>query len=266
MNRIANKLLIASLICAGLGAVSTTAAYAGEETLPEVSSSVWEEGNAQCASVLLNGKELIAFHGPNNNRSAEQRAEDLADKLQDLIQSDKFDPDKVVPAREGETATVKVDGSTLFKLEASTDANTPSSLEQIFKIANTIRTACGGSALPATFMKVAELGCTSLTAMKPGKGCFSGAASWYGPRFHGRKTSDGSRFDMNKLTAAHRWLPFGTKLLVFNRKTGASCVVKVNDRGPFVGNRVIDLSKGAAQELKMLGTGVAMVDCLVLGN
>jgi rare lipoprotein A len=95
---------------------------------------------------------------------------------------------------------------------------------------------------------------------------FSGQASWYGPKFHGRKCSDGSRFDMEKMTAAHRSLPFGTKLLVMNRATGASCVVSVNDRGPFIGNRVLDLSKGAARKLNMLGSGVAMVDCLIIGS
>src|SRR5262249_40165933 len=96
--------------------------------------------------------------------------------------------------------------------------------------------------------------------------CFSGAASWYGAKFHGRKCSDGSKFDMNGLTAAHRSLAFGTKLLVMNRKTGDSCVVQVTDRGPFVDGRVIDLSRGAAQQLNMLSSGVAMVDCLVLGG
>jgi len=97
-------------------------------------------------------------------------------------------------------------------------------------------------------------------------GRFSGNASWYGPHFHGRKCSDGTIFDQEGMTAAHRSLPFGTKLLVMNRRTGASCVVKVNDRGPFIGGRVIDLSKGAARQLNMLGSGVAMVDCIVLGK
>ncbi|MCA9805242.1 MAG: septal ring lytic transglycosylase RlpA family protein, partial [Cyanobacteria bacterium HKST-UBA02] len=90
-------------------------------------------------------------------------------------------------------------------------------------------------------------------------------ASWYGRKFHGRKAANGERFDMNGLTAAHRTLPFGTKLLVTNRRTGSSCVVKVNDRGPYHGNRVIDLSKGAAEKLQMVSSGVAMVDVVVIG-
>ncbi|HMY03328.1 MAG TPA: septal ring lytic transglycosylase RlpA family protein, partial [Candidatus Obscuribacter sp.] len=92
----------------------------------------------------------------------------------------------------------------------------------------------------------------------------SGQASWYGGKFHGRRTSNGDVFDQDGFTAAHRTLPFGTKLLVMNRRTGDSCVVEVNDRGPFCGERVIDLSRGAANKLNMLSSGVATVDCMVL--
>src|SRR5687767_714082 len=67
----------------------------------------------------------------------------------------------------------------------------------------------------------------------------SGSASWYGSQFHGRKTANGERFNMHGLTAAHRSLPFGTKVRVTNRKNGKSVVVRINDRGPFVGKRVI---------------------------
>ncbi len=71
---------------------------------------------------------------------------------------------------------------------------------------------------------------------------------------------------MEGMTAAHRSLPFGTRLLVMNRSTGDSCVVSVNDRGPFIGDRIIDLSKGAARKLNMLGSGVALVDCVIIGQ
>lgn len=91
-----------------------------------------------------------------------------------------------------------------------------------------------------------------------------GLASWYGPGFHGRLAADGSRFNQNALTAAHKTLPFGTKLLVTNQRTGKSCVVKVTDRGPFVGHRVIDLSKGAAAAIGMLGSGVGKVSLHLL--
>lgn len=86
-----------------------------------------------------------------------------------------------------------------------------------------------------------------------------GSASWYGGKFHGRRTANGERYDMNKHTAAHKSLPFGTKVRVTNRINGKSVVVRINDRGPFVGNRIIDLSRGAAGAVDMIGTGVAPV-------
>jgi rare lipoprotein A len=92
----------------------------------------------------------------------------------------------------------------------------------------------------------------------------SGSASWYGPGFHGRKTANGERYDMYAMTAAHRSLPFGTKVRVTNRSNGKSVVVRINDRGPYAGGRVIDLSRGAAQAVSMLGSGVVPVNLEVL--
>ncbi|MDP4006933.1 septal ring lytic transglycosylase RlpA family protein [Methylobacterium sp. NEAU K] len=77
----------------------------------------------------------------------------------------------------------------------------------------------------------------------------AGVASWYGPGFHGRKTSNGERFDMNALTAAHRTLPLGTQVRVTNTRNGRSVVVRINDRGPYAGRCVIDLSKASAQAI-----------------
>lgn len=86
-----------------------------------------------------------------------------------------------------------------------------------------------------------------------------GRASFYGDRFQGRTTASGEAFDQRALTAAHRSLPFGTKVLVTRQDTGESVEVEINDRGPFVKGRIIDLSKGAARELGMLNRGVAPV-------
>lgn len=88
----------------------------------------------------------------------------------------------------------------------------------------------------------------------------NGIASYYGARFHGRTTANGERFDMNKMTAAHKTLPFGTKVRVTNRNNGRSVVVRINDRGPYVGNRTIDLSRGAAQKIGMINKGVVKVE------
>src|SRR3954452_25564045 len=83
----------------------------------------------------------------------------------------------------------------------------------------------------------------------------AGAASWYGPGFQGRKTANGERFNTHALTAAHRSLPFGSRVKVTNNQTGRSVVVRINDRGPFVHGRIIDLSKASAQAIGISGVG-----------
>lgn len=92
----------------------------------------------------------------------------------------------------------------------------------------------------------------------------TGTASWYGPGFHGRTTANGERYDMNAMTAAHKSLKFGTKVKVTNNINGKAVVVRINDRGPYVGSRVIDLSKGAASAIDMIGPGTAKVTIEVL--
>jgi len=86
-----------------------------------------------------------------------------------------------------------------------------------------------------------------------------GIASWYGPRFHGRRTASGERYDQNKMTAAHKTLPFGTLVKVHNLDNDKSVIVRINDRGPFGNGRIIDVSKAAAKELGMIGPGTARV-------
>ena len=88
----------------------------------------------------------------------------------------------------------------------------------------------------------------------------TGVASWYGPTFDGLRTSDGDRYDMYAMTAAHKTLPLPCYVRVTNLTNGRSVVVKINDRGPFVANRLIDLSYVAAAKLDMLGTGTALVE------
>lgn len=92
----------------------------------------------------------------------------------------------------------------------------------------------------------------------------SGVASWYGPGFHGRTTANGERYNMHEMTAAHKSLKFGTKVRVTNSNNGKSVVVRINDRGPYVGSRIIDLSRGAAQAIDMIGPGTASVTVEVL--
>lgn len=92
----------------------------------------------------------------------------------------------------------------------------------------------------------------------------NGVASWYGPNFHGKLTANGEVYDMNGVTAAHRTLPFGTILLVENLDNGKTVQVRINDRGPYAKDRIIDLSKGAAEQVDMLGPGTARVRLYLL--
>ncbi|MEX0928258.1 MAG: septal ring lytic transglycosylase RlpA family protein [Balneolales bacterium] len=86
-----------------------------------------------------------------------------------------------------------------------------------------------------------------------------GEASWYGPNFHGKLTANGETYDQNGLTAAHRTLPFDTRVRVDNLDNGESVTVRINDRGPYAHGRIIDLSKKAAEEISMINSGVARV-------
>ncbi len=100
-------------------------------------------------------------------------------------------------------------------------------------------------------------------ALPPGT-VIKGYASYYGDEFDGRRTANGDIFSQRKFTAAHKSLPFGTKVKVTNLNNGLSVIVIINDRGPFVQGRVIDLSKAAAEKIDMLSSGVVPVEIVVI--
>lgn len=106
--------------------------------------------------------------------------------------------------------------------------------------------ACGGRHLPRDTPRLADY-------------TERGLASWYGKKFHGRRTANGERFDMHRPSAAHKTLPFGVSVRVTNLDNGRKIVVRINDRGPFVEGRIIDLSKAAAKKLGMIEAGVVPV-------
>jgi rare lipoprotein A len=109
----------------------------------------------------------------------------------------------------------------------------------------------------------AAVSCARLNYFPEG-GSQTGLASWYGPDFHGKLTSNKEIYDMYDMTAAHRTLPFGTQVMVTNIENGRATTVRINDRGPFVGDRIIDLSYAAARVLGMVGPGTARVRLDVL--
>lgn len=101
-------------------------------------------------------------------------------------------------------------------------------------------------------------------AVSDNKTIETGIASWYGPNFHGKLTANGEEYDMHGLTAAHRTLPFNSIVKVKNMDNGKSVRVRINDRGPYAKNRIIDLSKKAAREIGMLDPGTARVELVLL--
>ncbi len=106
----------------------------------------------------------------------------------------------------------------------------------------------------------------SYKGLKPLSGPFYWTASYYADQFHGRPTASGEIFNMHDMTAAHKTLPFGTRLHVTNLESGQSVVVTVNDRGPFVKGRSLDLSLGAAKEIDMINSGTARVKAVIVGR
>ncbi|AEA34260.1 septal ring lytic transglycosylase RlpA family protein [Hippea maritima] len=132
----------------------------------------------------------------------------------------------------------------------------------VFAIALLILTSCthrggyiGGGYYPYNVMSSVPVGYTQ-----------EGIASWYGPNFHGKRTANGEVYNMYDHTAASKTLPFNTIVRVINLNNGKSTVVRINDRGPFVKNRIIDLSYAAAKDIGMIGTGTAPVKIVVIGG
>jgi rare lipoprotein A len=127
------------------------------------------------------------------------------------------------------------------------------------------------TALLTLLLAFSILGCGSahtqpVQSASHGKKVQHGKASWYGKPFHGRLTASGERYDMHAPTAAHKSLPFGTRVRVTNLDNGKHTVVRINDRGPFVKGRIIDLSYGAAKQIQMLQSGVVRVKLEVLSR
>ena len=127
----------------------------------------------------------------------------------------------------------------------------------------------GGTRRWVALWLVGAAGCALVRAPAPPPitdGVQVGVASWYGPGFHGNRTANGEIYDQYELTAAHPSLPLGTRVMVTNLENGRAVQVRINDRGPFVDGRAIDLSYAAARTVGMIGPGTARVRVEVLGS
>ena len=120
------------------------------------------------------------------------------------------------------------------------------------------KTGSSSPSIPVKPIGAEKAKVSKTSATKPGK-VQVGTASWYGKQFHGRQTASGEKFDMNAYTAAHPTLPFGTRVMVRNPSNGRSVIVRINDRGPYSGGRIIDVSFAAARALGIVSLGTRNV-------
>ena len=235
----------------------------------------------------------------SNHSDPVKKANLVAAKINDLVNKND-DANKITVSWNGTTATksgattlderyiIKVDGSELVEINSNTrlpDATNnlrqdalqaTNRLRRLVGKASPLKTVAG---LPPELTKPKKQATAKKTASskhhtkrrrrtatRGRRRGFRGIASFYGAYFAGKKTASGERFNPSKMTAAHKTLPFGTRVRVTNMRNGRSVVVRINDRGPFIRGRVIDLSRGAAGVIGMIGRGIAPVRVEVLGR
>jgi rare lipoprotein A len=196
-------------------------------------------------------------------------AQGVADQINQLAENN-FDATTIAVHwnKEKQSYTIKVENEDLITLSDQIIlADTTENIAQdALQVANRLRRLLGGAS-PISEI-IGEPGKKSSRRVQQAgvRGQIQGIASWYGPGFHGRRSASGERFNQNELTAAHKTLPFGTQVRVTNLNNGRSVTVRINDRGPYSGRRVLDLSAEAARQIGMMGTGTAPVKIDVLSN
>jgi rare lipoprotein A len=239
----------------------------GAGKLPTMIQVLPQDGNT--TSLFVNSTEVLRYHGTVAGMDSYSRVKTVADRLNRMLTTDADSFSKLTPrlqqTEDGKKQVVVALGDDVL---ATIDASTAKAAQETeaklaFRYANRLRQVLGETPLKADSF-------STESATEPGYKATGrrmvGMASWYGGIFHGRRAADGSRFNMNALTAAHKTLPFGTVLKVENTRNHKTCFVKVTDRGPFVRGRIIDLSRGAATAIGMLGSGVARVSLEVVNK
>jgi rare lipoprotein A len=219
-------------------------------------------------SVYIGDNEVLRITKSAGGLSPEKRAKFVTENINSIIKNGE-NPENIVPDFKSGSGIIRINDKVLFTVDSNIAKEygmTPSELAFIW--VNNMRDSLGVARIVRDFqLLTSSLKKTPETFVeKYGDFMQTGFASWYGGKFHGRATADGSIYDKNKFTAAHKNLPFGTVVQVTNMYNGKKCIVKITDRGPFVRGRIIDLSKVAANEIGMLSTGVSKVKVEVLGK
>ncbi|NJL40887.1 MAG: septal ring lytic transglycosylase RlpA family protein [Leptolyngbyaceae cyanobacterium SM1_4_3] len=186
-------------------------------------------------------------------------ASQIANQIRQALQDRDLAASAVRPALIDSKPGARAEGEVLFVVneQLAEDINYDSKQLAIAWV-NNLRTALGGQTL-----SVAETH-TYLTGLAETEQTFGGLASWYGPYFHGRITATGEVFNQNDLTAAHRTLPFNTYIKVTNLRNGKWVIVRINDRGPYIEGRSLDLSRQAARCIQSESSGVVPYEAIIL--
>ncbi len=212
-----------------------------------VTMAIRQDGDRPIGEVAINGVPVVRIRTGSGDLTSIERARIITGRIVRLTQSG-LAAERIKPGYLNSSAVVNAGAELLATADAESAALngcTPSELALLW--ANNLRRALGAAPL----------------AGESGGEVIRGWASWYGPGFHGRETANGETFDQDALTAAHRTLPFGSEVKVTNTYTGQSVVVRINDRGPFVKGRIIDLSRGAARAVGLTAYGIAPVELRV---
>ena len=207
-----------------------------------------DAGGKVRADVYLKIQRVLSLPGDDGTR-----ANAIAQALNRAHGTGQLRADKLSPGRRGSDYVILAGRETVLTIDdklAAELGSRPALL--VLRWLDNLRTAMGGT----PFSTAANRGGLFFS------GSVTGHASWYGPGFNGRRAASGERFDQNKMTAAHKTLPFGTILLVTNTHNQRSCLVRINDRGPYVAGRMIDLSAAAARTIGIAGVGNVRIDIL----
>ncbi len=273
--------------------LSQTATESSENPITKIYPHQWEESTAATLHVrnipvltflgsstpansdsttieLVKSKDIKATDANQSQDDPVLRAQTVASRLNQLSREN-FDARQITVSwnAESESYSIKVKDEELVRVDQKTilPDTTENWAEDALQATNRLRRLMGNAPpLQEIAGKPKPNSTVSQIAQARVKGQVRGMASWYGPGFHGRRTANGERFNQNSLTAAHRSLPFGTKVRVTNMNNGRSVIVRINDRGPYAGRRIIDLSAAAARVLGMVGSGVAPVRLEILGR
>jgi rare lipoprotein A len=249
--------------------------------IADIQPHAWKDGRL-AVTLRVRNIPIMTFLGSNadlaalsNNQdltspdNAMDRARAIADKINQLAQDPDFNAKNITIEvdQKSRTYLIQVNKDTLVRLDKNTvlPDTTRNLSKDTLQMANRLRRVMGNAEPLTSIAKVSQPSFKPIVnAPSTGRQVRGGMASWYGPGFHGRRTANGERYNQNGYTAAHKSLPFGTRVRVTNLRNGQSVMVRINDRGPFIRGRVIDLSAVAARAIGVHSSGIAPVQLEIL--